>query len=324
MTALLPFLLLLGVLVLVGMGLAIALVTVRRTRRELERRTGLVGGRGRTASGRDAARPEELHESDWQDRLGSRLRAVFAVGLKRNWGMRAAPLALIVTAAGGACIGWLGFRSGLHQSAWVALSGSLGASFLAPRFLLKREQGKADQKFMEAFPDTIDMVIRMLRAGVPISGAVRTVGEEAPPPVSDVFTNLADQMAIGITFEDALNTGARRVGLPDFQFFAVAVTLQRATGGNLASTLDILSDIMRKRRARRLKAKAATGEVRMSAYVLGAIPFLVIGGLLAMTPDYLQPLIADHRGNVIIASAVGSLLIGFWMMRHMMRSVTTV
>ena len=324
MTALLPFLLLFGVLMLVGMGLVIALVTVRRMRRELERRTGLIAGRGRTASGHGAAKPEELHETNWQDTAGSRLRAIYAVGLKRTWGMRAAPLLLFVAAAGGACVGWLALRSGLHQSAWVSLSGSLFASFLAPRFLLKREQGKAEQKFMEAFPDTIDMVIRMLRAGVPISGAVRTVGEEAPPPVSDVFTNLADQMAIGITFEDALSTGARRVGLPDFKFFAVAVTLQRATGGNLASTLDILSDIMRKRRAMRLKAKAATGEVRMSAYVLGAIPFLVIGGLLAMTPDYLQPLIADRRGNMIIAMAVGSLLIGFWMMRRMMRSVTTV
>jgi tight adherence protein B len=81
---------------------------------------------------------------------------------------------------------------------------------------------------------------------------------------------------------------------------------------------------MRKRRAMRLKARATTGEVRMSAYVLGAIPFLVIGGLLLMTPDHLQPLISDSRGNVIIAAAVGSLVIGFVTIGRMMRSVTTV
>ncbi len=175
---------------------------------------------------------------------------------------------------------------------------------------------------MEAFPDTIDMVIRMLRAGVPITGAVRSVGEEAPPPVNELFANLADQMAIGITFEDALAKAGQRVGLPDFRFFVVAVSLQRATGGNLATTLDILSDIMRKRRAMRMKARATTGEVRMSAYVLGAIPFLVIGGLLVITPNYLEPLIDDPRGNVIIAMAVGSLVIGFGIIRHMMHSVT--
>jgi tight adherence protein B len=320
---LLPFLLLLGLLVLVGMGLVVALTAVRQRRRELERRTGLVAGSDRNKKRNDASR-RDVREANWTDALGERLRAFYSIGLKRNWGMKAAPLALLVAAAAGMCLGWLGLRSGLHMSAWVSLGAALFASFLAPRTLLKREQNKAEVKFMEVFPDAIDMVIRMLRAGVPVSGAVRSVGDEAPPPVSDVFTNVADQMAIGITFEDALTAAGHRIGLPDFQFFAVAVTLQRATGGNLASTLDILSDIMRKRRAMRLKAKATTGEVRMSAYVLSAIPFLVIGGLFIMTPDYLAPLISDPRGNVIVAMAVGSLLLGFGMIRRMMRSVTQV
>jgi tight adherence protein B len=175
------------------------------------------------------------------------------------------------------------------------------------------------------FPDTIDMVTRMLRAGVPVTGAVREVGNEAPPPVNDVFTSLADQMAIGITFEEALASAGERIGLPDFRFFVVAISLQRATGGNLASTLDILSDIMRKRRAMRLKARATTGEVRMSAYVLGAIPFLVIGGLLLMTPDYLQPLISRTRAATSsLPWPWAALVIGFVTIGRMMRSVTTV
>jgi tight adherence protein B len=306
------------------MGLVVALTAVRQRRRELERRTGLVAGPDRIKRGSGASRREIVREANWTDALGERLCAVYSIGLKRSWGMKAAPLALLVAASGGMCLGWLALRSGLHMSAWPSLAAALFASFLAPRTLLKREQDRAEVKFMEVFPDAIDMVIRMLRAGVPVSGAVRSVGDEAPPPVSDVFTNVADQMAIGITFEDALTAAGHRIGLPDFQFFAVAVTLQRATGGNLASTLDILSDIMRRRRAMRLKAKATTGEVRMSAYVLSAIPFLVIGGLFIMTPDYLAPLISDPRGNVIVAMAVGSLLLGFWMIRRMMRSVTQV
>jgi tight adherence protein B len=129
-------------------------------------------------------------------------------------------------------------------------------------------------------------------------------------------------MAIGITFEDALAAAGQRIGLTDFRFFTVAITLQRATGGNLATTLDILSDLMRKRRAARLKAKATTGEVRMSAYVLGAIPLLIIGGLFVITPDYLQPLFVDPRGRIIIAVAAASMLTGFGTIRQMMRSVT--
>jgi tight adherence protein B len=323
-TALVPWLLTFGVLVLIGAGLALALVTVRRARRELERHVSMVAVGGRFASRRGAAEPDDAAESEWSIRLGSRLRAIFAFGLARTWGMRTAPLVLLVAACGGAILGWLALHSGLHMSVWASLAASIGGFVLVPRALLKHEQNGADQKFMELFPDTIDMVIRMLRAGVPVSGAVREVGNEAAPPVNDVFTNLADQMAIGITFEEALATAGVRIGLPDFKFFVVAVSLQRATGGNLASTLDILSDIMRKRRAMRLKARATTGEVRMSAYVLGAIPFLVIGGLLVITPDYLQPLISDSRGHIIIAMAVGSLVIGFGMIRHMMRSVTNV
>jgi tight adherence protein B len=321
MTALIPWLLTSGVLLLIGAGLVVTLVSVRRARHELERRTSLVAGK---ASRRGAGLRHDDAEPEWRVVLGNRLRGVFAFGLARTWGMRTSPLVLLVAACGGAGVAWFTLRSGLHLSSWASALGSTGGIFLTPRFLLKREQNAADRKFMELFPDTIDMVIRMLRAGVPVTGAVREVGNEAPPPVNDVFTSLADQMAIGITFEEALASAGERIGLPDFRFFVVAISLQRATGGNLASTLDILSDIMRKRRSMRLKARATTGEVRMSAYVLGAIPFLVIGGLLLMTPDYLQPLISDSRGNVIIAMAVGSLVIGFVTIGRMMRSVTTV
>ena len=153
---------------------------------------------------------------------------------------------------------------------------------------------------------------------------LRAIGIEAPPPVSTVFARVADQMAIGIPFEVALTEASEAIGLADFRFFAVATALQRATGGNLTATLDILSDIMRKRRAVRLKAKAATGEVRMSAYILGAMPFLIIGALVLMSPQYMQPLITDRRGNYILLAAAGSLLLGFGTMSRMMKSVTRV
>jgi tight adherence protein B len=100
------------------------------------------------------------------------------------------------------------------------------------------------------------------------------------------------------------------------------VALQYATGGNLTSTLEILSDIIRKRRATRLKAKAATGEIRITAYTLGGIPVLTTGALLVIQPGYLTPLWTDPRGHLIIAMAGAFLLLAFLSMRMMMRSVT--
>jgi len=320
MTYLLPVLLLLGLLVSIGVVLSLTLMQVRRQRLHLERRMGLLGGfKGRRGPAAEVGL--ESDEPGWLT-VGRHARGFFAAGLPRGWGMTAGAITLSLTSIGGAAVGWLICRYGIGTSGLVALAISAAMAFWAPRALLKHQQNGEDKRFMEVFPDTIDMVIRMLRAGLPITTAVRAVGKEASPPVNAVFTNLADKMAIGISFEDALAAAGKRIALTDFRFFAVAISLQRETGGNLAATLDILSDLMRKRRAARLKARATTGEVRMSALVLGGIPFFIIGGLLVMTPAYLQPLIADPRGHVIVAVASGSMLTGFAIIRQMMRSVT--
>jgi tight adherence protein B len=171
------------------------------------------------------------------------------------------------------------------------------------------------------FPDAVDTVARMVRAGLPITAAMRTIAIDALPPVNTVFATIADQLKIGVPIEDTLDASSREIGLPDFRFFTVAVALQYATGGNLSATLDILSDIIRKRRAARLKAKAATGEIRITAYTLGGIPVLTIGALLVIQP-YLIPLFTDPRGHLIIGMAGAAMLLAFLSMRMMMRSVT--
>jgi tight adherence protein B len=137
-----------------------------------------------------------------------------------------------------------------------------------------------------------------------------------------VFATIADQLKIGVPIEEAFDTSSRQIGLPDFRFFTVAVALQYSTGGNLTATLESLSDILRKRRATRLKAKAATGEIRITAYTLGGIPFLTTGALLILDPTYLTPLWTDPRGHMILGIAGGGLFLSYFSMRMMMRSVT--
>jgi len=323
MSLLLPGLLVLGIMTVIGVGLTLTLMDVGKRRRELDRRVGLVTG-GRTAAPLSAAaRLLAMHgETGWQAALGRRLRGVFAVGLPIRWGMSASALTLVLTSVGSAGAAWLALDRGMHLPYWASAIATLLALLGAPRMLLKHQQSGQSGRFMEQFPDAVDMIIRMLGAGLPVTAAVRAAGNEAPPPVNAVFTNLADQMAIGIPFEDALAVAGERVGLTDFRFFAVAVALQRMTGGNLTTTLVILSEVMRKRREMRLQARATTGEVRMSALVLGVIPFFIIGGLMLVSPDYLAPLVSDHRGKIIIGVAVGMMVAGFGIIRQMMLSVT--
>ena len=158
-----------------------------------------------------------------------------------------------------------------------------------------------------------------MRAGLPIGNAIRTVGQEANPPLNRAFAAIADQTDIGMPLDQAMQTTSAQIGNPDFRFFAVAVSLQQATGGNLAETLETLSHIIRKRRAVRLKARAATAEVRISAIVLGAVPFFVTGALLLVAPSYLDPLLKDPRGNIILGLAIFDLFLAGITMRAMIR-----
>ncbi|HEX3486306.1 MAG TPA: type II secretion system F family protein [Micropepsaceae bacterium] len=253
-----------------------------------------------------------------------RIRRIISLGLSHTWGTRAGPGFVLLMAACAAVSVWAILALAMKAPAWMALSLAVVVFALLPRFILGREQQKAENRFVDFFPDAVDMGVRMLRAGLPISTAIRAIGNEAAPPVDTVFKGIADQVKIGIPFEDALASSAIGIGLPDFRFFSVAVTLQRATGGNLAATLETLSDIMRKRRAVRLKARATTAEVRVSAYILGGLPFLVTGVLLLIQPGYLTPLFTDPRGQIILGLAAVMLTIGFLVMRQMMRSAVKV
>lgn len=305
-----------GLLFMAG-GLGAALLHVRATRRELSRRTDLIihVPHPPLARARAGLAPRLTPAGAW-------FRRLFTLGLPYRWGMHSGAAALILIGLGGGGVAWLLLNTLFHLPFWIAGPVTVAASFLVPRQVLKMQQYRAEQAFLDLFPDTIDMVVRMVRAGLPIMAAIRTVGNEAAPPVNGVFSSLADQVDIGIMFEDALVQAGERIGLSDFRFFAVAVSLQHATGGNIASTLEILSEVIRKRRAARLKAKSTTAEVRVSAMVLGALPFLVIGGLLITSPSYLAPLVNDPRGNIIVGCAIVLLSLGFLTMRHLMRSAT--
>jgi len=305
----------LGFLLLAMAALFIALISRRRERRLLEDRLQLMAMAIRTQQATEPAQAAGASQL-----AAERLRRIVALGLAHTWGTHASATIVLLLAACAAATMWLLMKLLMQQPFWIAALAAGGAFVLLPRFLFSREQRKAENKFTNFFPDAVDMGVRMLRAGLPISSAIRAIGNEAAAPVDGVFKGIADQVEIGIPFEEALATTAIRIGLPDFRFFSVAVTLQRATGGNLASTLEILSDIMRKRRALRLKAQATTAEVRVSAYILGSMPFLVMGILLLIQPGYLAPLVTDPRGKIILGVAAAMLTMGFVMMRHMMRS----
>ena len=311
-----------AILVLAAGGAIVgSIVITQRARRELEQRVnqmvigGAATGRRTGAKGSDPA---------WITTLEAKLRMVFEFGLTHRWGAQIPSFQLILVAVLAGSTIWSLTRVAVQLPLWLALPLTFAFFLVAPRILLMVQQNRTEKKFISLFPDALDMCVRMLRAGLPVSAAIRTIGVEGPPPVNQVFAVVADRVEIGIPLEEALRVTGKELGLDEFRFFAAVVALQRSTGGNLAQTLELLADMMRKRRAMRLKAKATTSEVRASAYILGSMPFLIVVALLVLSPDYLQPLFHDPRGHMVLGAAATSLALAFYTMHRLVKSVTAI
>ncbi|MGO9485705.1 MAG: type II secretion system F family protein [Rhodomicrobium sp.] len=291
---------------------------LRKRRSEMERRFHLLAKTGQKAA---AGGPQASLAGEGEKHAGP-VESFFTFGAGYSWGMHAsAPLLIAVALVSTAAVAFVCIR-GFGLPMWATVAASAAAAFFGPRTVLVRQQQRAMREFGNLFPEAVDMVARLLRAGTPITYAIQVVGEEAGPPVNEVFRMIADQIRIGIPVGEALDMSSKLVALPDFRFFAVAAIMQYSTGGNLVSTLEELSQIMRKRQAARLKARAISAEIRFSAYVLGSLPILVTAALLVIEPAYLAPLFQDPRGHFILALAGAGLLLSFITMRQMIRSVS--
>jgi tight adherence protein B len=176
-----------------------------------------------------------------------------------------------------------------------------------PHMIVGRMIKKRIKKFIERFPDAIELLVRGLRSGLPISETMGVVGSEVPDPVGAEFRAVADRMRIGRTMEQALQETADKLNTPEFQFFVITLAIQRETGGNLAETLGNLADVLRKRMQMKLKISAMSSESKASAYIIGSLPFFVFGIIYWMNPDYMGTFFTDHR--LIMAAAGG----GIWM-----------
>ena len=181
----------------------------------------------------------------------------------------------------------------------VGLALGIGFPHLAVSFLIKRRI----TSFTARFPDAIDLLVRGLRSGLPVSESLGVVGRELPDPVGVEFRTVSDKIRIGRTMEEALHEMAARMNTPEFQFFVITLSIQRETGGNLAETLNNLGEVLRKRAQMKLKIKAMSSESKASAYIVGALPFMVFGLVWMANPDYLAPFFVDPR--LMIAGAVG-------------------
>src|SRR5260370_7330002 len=207
--------------------------------------------------------------------------------------------------------------SGVGLIARLAFGVALG--MFIPHYLVGRMGRRRVAAFIGLFPEAIDLMVRALRAGLPISEAIVNAGEEIGDPVGVEFRTIESGMRLGRDLDSMLWDIAKRIEAPEFRFFIIALNVQRETSGHLAATLHHPSIVLRGRRAMRSEARAMSSEARASTMILGSLPVLVTVILSMTSPTYIMPLFADVRGLMLVGVAVGMLLTGIGIMVKMAR-----
>lgn len=191
----------------------------------------------------------------------------------------------------------------LLLSLGIGLLIGAGLPHMAVNYFIK----KRTNAFNSKFPDALELLVRGLRSGLPVTETLSVVASEIPGPVGEEFRAIVDRIKVGRSMEEALQVTADRLGTPEFQFFCITLAIQRETGGNLAETLSNLSDVLRKRAQMKLKIRAMSSESKASAYIVGALPFLVFGMIYWVNPGYLNDFFIDER---LMVAGIGGFV---WM-----------
>jgi tight adherence protein B len=241
----------------------------------------------------------------------------------RQAGLAMQPLQLLAITAGGAGLLWLLGLSlassqgglGFLVNGAISMLGACALSGLGVFLWVNSRRNARIKKIEAQLPLALDIVNRAIRAGHPVISAVQLAADELGDPVGSEFGLIVDETTYGVEFKEALANFARRTGSPDGHFFAVSVSIQSETGGNLAEILEGLASVMRGRHSLSLRVKALASEGRASAVLLTVLPVLMIGVQLLIHPSVYTDKFSDPIFWPVV-TLTGLIYFGGWLMVH--------
>lgn len=189
--------------------------------------------------------------------------------------------------------------------------------YILPRWWLKRKIAKREKRFIEEFPNAIDVLVRGVRTGLPVNDGLKLIAREMQEPVAGEFQRLVDSFTVGVSLEDGLKRMFDRLPLAEVNFFAIVLIIQKSTGGNLAEALGNLSAVLRDRKKLKNKIKALSSEAKASAAIIGSLPFLLGLVLYVMSPDYIALLFTERLGNYMLLGGLVWMSMGVFVMQQM-------
>ncbi|MGQ0526928.1 MAG: type II secretion system F family protein [Alphaproteobacteria bacterium] len=196
---------------------------------------------------------------------------------------------------------------------FVGVVGLLGF----PRYVLKNMAKRRQKKFLHDFADGLEGMIRLIKAGMPISEAIAMVAREFGGPLGEEMSRIYDKQKIGIPLHEAALESTRRMPLPEMRMFATGLAIQAQTGSSLSEVLQNLAGVIRARFKLRRKIKALSSEAIASAGIIGALPNVVASGLYFVNYEYISVLFTTPTGNMLLGIAVGMMVLGCLVMKAM-------
>ncbi len=205
------------------------------------------------------------------------------------------------------------------KSASLPLAGLFGvmAALGLPNLVLSRLRMRRINKFVDIFPNALDIIVRGVKAGLPLGDTLRIIANESPEPVRSEFRKLVEAQALGLPLPEAAEKLAERVPISETNFFSIVIGIQSKSGGNLSEAIGNLSRTLRERKKMKGKIKAMAMEAKASAAIIGAVPFVVTTLLYLSSPKYISLLWMTQHGRIVAAIACFWMSIGVVMMRKM-------
>jgi tight adherence protein B len=200
---------------------------------------------------------------------------------------------------------------------YVSIGTGIVGGFGFPRWFLNFLRKRRQNKFMNDFADAIDVMVRGLKAGLPVSDAMKVIAGESGPPVGPEFAEVVEGQRVGITIDQGIERMFERMPLSEVNFLGIVMAIQAKTGGNLSEALSNLSKVLRERKKMKQKVKSVSQEAKSSAAIIGALPFVIMLALSVLNPTYMNPLFNTQAGNVLLVGCGTWMGIGVLVMKKM-------
>jgi tight adherence protein B len=202
---------------------------------------------------------------------------------------------------------------GLLPALAIGFAAGCGVPFWLLSFLKKRRE----KKFLDGFPDAVDVIVRGIKSGLPLLDSLKVIASEAPEPIKGEFRAIVETQAIGMPLGEAASKLYERMPLPEANFFGIVIAIQQKAGGNLSEALGNLSRVLRDRKKMKAKIQAMSMEAKASAMIIGSLP-IAVGTLVYLTsPDYIQLLWTNDLGRMMLAGCAVWMSLGVFVMKQM-------